>query len=290
LVVIAFYALPSAFGQNGDISAAQWVWNACNRETDYLHGRFVPLAIVLLLFYHRDRIAAAPVRPHIAGMVGVVFGLLLFVLAFRALQPRLAIGALPFIILGGVTYLWGFKAARAMAFPVCLIFFAIPLPNLLQATAKLQIVATQTAYHLSSLLGASVTASGNMIQSTSGEGWGFDIAEGCSGIRSLVALSLIAAVYAHLTQDRTWKKVLIFALSIPIALVANGLRVTTIVMIAEHFDPEFAARAYHTYSGLLFIPIGIAGIVLADVLINRRLPFYTKKLDRRTAVQRSVSP
>lgn len=282
LIVALFYIIPSSFGQNGTLSAIQWAWNACNHETDYLHGRFVPLAIILLLVFHRREIAAVSVRPNNWGLAMIAVGLLAYLLAFRTLQPRLAIGALPLIILGAVGYLWGTQATRRIVFPISLIYFAIPLPNLIQATTKLQIVATETAYNISTFLGAKIVASGNIINSSSGEGWGFDIAEGCSGIRSLVAMTLIAAIYAHLTQDKLWKKLILLTLSVPIALIANGLRVTTIVLIAEYGEPDFAATAYHSFSGFLFIPLGIAGIVIADTLINRRIPLIASRPKQRT--------
>ena len=63
-VVLAFYLFPVAFGQHGNLSALHWVWNACNQETDYLHGRFVPLAIALLIYFQRDQLAAVVVRPN----------------------------------------------------------------------------------------------------------------------------------------------------------------------------------------------------------------------------------
>jgi len=97
---------------------------------------------------------------------------------------------------------------------------------------------------------------------------GLEIAGGCSGVRSLVALTFIAAVYGQLTQNKLWKKLFLMASAIPLAIFANSLRVTTIVLIAEYYDVEFASKTYHNFSGFIFFPLGLAGLLLVAFLIN----------------------
>ena len=282
-VAFFFYAGIDVFQLPKPHTTLGWWWKACNAKTDYEHGRFVPAAIILLLFIHRKRLMAAPVKPsNVLGPALLIFGCLLFLISIRAVQGRIGIGAIPFIVLGGTMFLWGKEVTKVFLFPMLLVFFAIPLPGLNQATNALQIVATEIAFHVSTLLGADVVQAGNNINSTNSE-WGFDIAGGCSGIRSLVALTLIAAIYAHLTQKQLWKKLVIFASAVPLALIANGLRVTTIVLIAEYGSAEFAGATYHNFSGFLFFPLGLAGIILVDLALNRKLPWSrsTKGVTRR---------
>lgn len=291
-VVTGFYLFYKPFSATiRDFSALSWAWAACHSETassDYAHGRFVPLGILGLLYYHRKRILAATVKPNNLGLILIALGLLSFVLSVRTLQPRVAVGGLPFLILGSSLYLWGPQVTKPLVFPVCLIYFAIPLPGLNQMTNNLQIFATNIAFHVSRVLGADVVIAGNNINSA-GADWGFDIAEGCSGVRSLIALTLIAAVYAHLTQKTLWKKAIIFLSSVPLALIANGLRVTTIVLIAEYGDPDFAGEAYHNFSGFLFFPLGLIGLIIVDMVINRRIPFISRQSDNVTTIKSSTS-
>lgn len=279
LALLAFLALQPV----GPSSVLRWAWSACNSETDYLHGRFVPVLILLLLWIARGKIKSAPVEPRNIGILGIVAGLILLIVATRAQQPRIALAGFPLLTIGAVTYVWGWSVARHIVFPACLVYFAIPIPGMLQMTTKLQIVATQTAYGLSNILGCDVIAAGNIIRSASGS-WDFDIAEGCSGIRSLVALTLIAAIYGHFVLKSAAKKILLLFSSVIIALVANGIRVTSIVLVAEYLNPEIASAAYHSFSGLLFIPLGISGIVVFCWILNGGLTKKRSRGERTTYV------
>jgi exosortase/archaeosortase family protein len=113
-----------------------------------------------------------------------------------------------------------------------------------------------------------VIASGNNLISADGS-WGqFNVAEGCSGIRSLMAMGLVAAIYAHVTETVLWKQILIFVLALPLAIVANMLRVASVVLIAKYVNPDFAANLYHDWSSFLFFPFALLGLILVGQLLN----------------------
>jgi exosortase len=178
-----------------------------------------------------------------------------------------ALFSLPFLLFGSAWYLWGWTAARKLAFPFALIFFTIPVPGLTQATNSLQLLASKVAYTLSTALGADIVQAGNNLKSAS-DAWGFNVSEGCSGIRSLMALTLVSAVYAYLTQKTLWKGLVLFAASVPISIIANALRVTTIILIAEYGNADIAGGIYHDWSGFIFFPLGLAGLILIDKILN----------------------
>lgn len=194
---------------------------------------------------------------------------LFYFISIRGLQWRLAVGSLPLIVMGSALYLWGWNISKYLLVPLSLVYFAIPMPGLLQATNSLQLIATKTAYHLSTLLGLDLTIAGNEINSSDPDKWGFNVAEGCSGLRSLMALTLVGTLYAYTTQKRLWKGLVLFIATIPLAIVANALRITTIILIAEHISPSFAGGVYHDWSGFFFFLIfGLAGLVLVHYLLD----------------------
>ncbi len=143
-------------------------------------------------------------------MIPLLFGVFLFILAARTLQPRVALAALPLLLLGGALYLCGRRIARVLLFPVLCLFFMIPVPGIDQATVKLQLFAAKAAQLICSLIGLKLAAVGTSLHAVD-ESFSFEIAEGCSGINSLMAITLMTAIFAHLTQDRWWKKLLLFA-------------------------------------------------------------------------------
>jgi exosortase/archaeosortase family protein len=114
-----------------------------------------------------------------------------------------------------------------------------------------------------------IEASGTTIRSLDG-GFNFEIAEGCSGIRSLMAMTTLTALYAHFTQTVLWKKLTLFGSSIIFAVVGNIGRIFTVILVAKFYDPEFASGLYHDYSGFVFFPIAVAAMVATGNLLNAR--------------------
>lgn len=285
LVLLAFFygVLPMFEAAHG-ATPFRWLWQCWQSDKlDYEHGKLIPIAVVLLVWRQRKRIAVEEAHPRWWGLLILVLGILLFLASARTLQPRLSLGALPFIVLGAAIYVHGLGMARLLMFPSFLIYFGIPIPGLIQATTGLQVIATNGAYQMITIAGIDAAVAGTNITSNSEGGWGFDIAGGCSGVRSLMALTLIAAVYGHLVHKALWKKVVLFFFSFPLAIVANTFRVASIIFIAEFVDPEFAGSLYHDYSGFLFFPFGLVGLVMCSKILD-----FSRHFGKRVSVVKKV--
>jgi exosortase len=252
---------------HGASSVFAWAWQAWNPGMNQEHSKLVPLIFLWLIFYHRHDIARAPREGSNKGLFFIFAGIILFVLGARCLQPRMALGSLPFLIYGAVFYLWGRQVARIILFPCAFLIFLIPFGAIEQATFRLQFVITSAIGFLSKLVGLHIDAVGTTLTATDG-GFNFMIAEGCSGIRSLTAMAMITAIFVHLTQDRLWKKVVIFAFSVAFAVVGNIGRLFSVVLVAKFIDPTLAAGIYHDYSGYFFFPIALLAMYLFNKLVN----------------------
>ena len=198
-------------------------------------------------------------------------GVTFYLLSARTIQPRLALIGLPFLISGGIIYALGWKKGKHFLFASFFWYFAMPVPGLNQLTNGLQVIITKWCYHAGEVTGMELTLSGNTIKSATDAWPGFDVAEGCSGIKSLMALVMIAAIYAYYTQVEFWKKVLLFSMALPLALLGNFFRIFTILIIAEMGFVDFAKNTYHDWAGLLiFFPVALSGLFLVDKLINKK--------------------
>ena len=264
-----FYWIIPIFGNFREQSVIEWMWAICGKEEyDYGHGRFVPFVILFLIFRSRKKILSSNISSQWWGIAVLGLGILFYFISVRTIQARIAAGSIPFIIYGFLVFVWGKQIARHFIFPLALLSFAIPLPGLIQATNGLQIIATKIAYHISTILGANVIAGGTEIQSADGSWDALKIAEGCSGVRSLIALVFIASIYGYITQNKVWKLGVLMISSVPLAILANSLRVTTIVLMAECWNAEFAAQTYHNFSAFIFFPLGLLGLMLVGFFIN----------------------
>jgi exosortase len=277
--IIYFFGFFKAF-INGSHSTAVWAWQAWNPENNQEHSTLVLPIALFLVWYHREKLAAARVEPWNPGLAIVAFGVGCFVLAARSLQPRLAIFSLPFMLLGAVGFLWGRAAARIVLFPCAFLLFMIPVGNFVQGTVSLQILVSSVCNALASFIGMKIEAAGTTIRSLDGS-FNFEIAEGCSGIRSLMAMTTLTALYVHLTQREWWKKGAIFAGSVVFAVVGNIGRIFTVILVARFISPQIAGGIYHDYSGFVFFPIAVLAMVGFARLVN---------LDWRTLVAPRMEP
>lgn len=256
---------------NGALTAARWAWDAWNPEMNQEHSRLVPLITLFLIWHHRDEIRRAPKAGANSGLLWVGAGILLFVLSARCLQPRMAIASVPFLLYGSVLYLWGRHVARIVLFPCAFLIFMIPVAAIEQATFRLQFVITDLVAALSQLVGINIRSIGTSLYASDGS-FNFEVAEGCSGIRSLVAMTMLTAVYVHLTQDRLWKKTVIFGCSVIFAIIGNVGRIFTVILMAKFWDPTIASGIYHDYSGFVFFPFAVFAMLGLSKLVNLDLP------------------
>lgn len=260
---------------NGVLTTARWAWEAWNgaggMKTDgsQSHSNFVPLISLYLVYYHWREIRKAPKTGSNKGLIFVLAGVGLFVLAARCLQPRMALFSLPFLIYGSVLYLWGRQVARILLFPCAFLIFMIPSAAIEQATFHLQFVITGLIGWLTNIVGIHIQAVGTTLTAADGS-FNFEIAEGCSGIRSLTAMTMITAIYVHLTQRELWKKVLVLCFSLVFAIIGNVGRIFTVILVAKFYDPKFAGGIYHEYSGFVFFPFALAAMVGFAWLLNLR--------------------
>lgn len=267
---------------NGGLSTARWAWEAWNPENNQEHSTLVLPISLFLVWYHRGELAAARKEPWNAGLYLVAFGVGCYVLAARSLQPRIAIFALPCILLGAVSFLWGRAVARILLFPCAFLLFMIPIGGLVQGTVSLQILVTTVCNALASVIGMKIEASGTTIRSLDGS-FNFDIAEGCSGIRSLMAMTTLTALYVHFTQREWWKKGVIFAGSLFFAVVGNIGRIFTVILFAKFISPRIAGGIYHDYSGFIFFPIAVLSMVGFAHLVNLDWPaIITRRIEPPT--------
>ncbi len=285
LIVAIFYFVIEGFGPGQTMTPLAWLKSAWNPETRMEHGFMVPLVSIGLIAWKWKSLRDVATKGDGKGLPVVVLGVLFFVLAHRTGQPRLAIGGLPLILWGSAWFLWGWQVAKLTIFPIFIFWMAIPLPQIQQATTELQILSTKLAQVGCHWFGVDVEIRGVKIYSTSAAWEPLEIDEGCGGIRSLMALILISSVWAYVAKMALWKKALLCASAIPLAILGNMLRLTSIFVIAEYGDPDFARHTWHDWSGLLlFYPISLILLLVTHSLLEGGMPKLRKLRTKKTVV------
>lgn len=231
----------------------QW-WN----DEDYSHGFVVPLVSGYLVWQRRRFLANLLPAPSGAGLVLIVGGVGLFMLGnlgaelFTTRVSLLVVGS------GLILYLLGRDHLKEVSFPLGYLLFMIPLPALVlnAITFPLQLVAARTATASLQLAGIPVFREGNLITLANAT---LEVAEACSGIRSLITLLALATTVAYFTQSGIWRRALLIASAVPIAILTNASRVAGTGALAHFFGEAVAQGFFHTFSGWL---VFLGGVVL----------------------------
>jgi exosortase len=173
---------------------------------------------------------------------------------------------------GIIIFLRGWVTLRAVLFPLIFLVLMIPIPAIVfaQITFPLQILASKLSAWLLPLLGVPVFREGNVINLPA---MPLEVAEACSGIRSLLSLTTLAIMYGYLLEKRIGIRVLLGLASIPIAVAANGLRIVGTGLLVQYWDPDKAEGFFHAFSGWLIFVVSL----LMLFVFHRFIGAITKK-------------
>ena len=238
-----------------------------NMGGDFSHAWLIPIVSIVIIWYKRKDFVAAPKQVCNIGLSVIIMALLLHYLSAKAQQTRASIFALIMLSWSIPFYLYGWEVAKLLIFPCSYLMFCIPMNFLDQITFPLRMIMTVMSTHLLNGLGIAVERTGSAIYSLSG-GFNFDVASPCSGLRSLLALTALTAVYANFTQKTILKKWILFLSSIPLAIIGNTARITSIGLVAEAFGEEFASKLYHDYSGYVVFGVAISLMIAVGNMLN----------------------
>src|SRR4051794_21058434 len=193
-------------------------------DDNYSHGFFVlPLALYFA-WERRHALAAAVPRPGVGGAVLIAVSLAVWLAGTFGAELFLTRVSLIGVIAGTVWFLWGRQHLRILAFPILFLLLMIPLPSIIfnQIAFPLQLFASKVGEQAISVAGIPVQRDGNILRLPSRT---LEVAEACSGIRSLVSLIMLGVVLGYFTERRTGRRVLIALSAVPIAILANAARV-----------------------------------------------------------------
>lgn len=270
LVVYAYGISRVCLFQVTRVSLIEWLMLFWQRGGDYAHGYLVPVVAGGVFWWKwRTVLRQVPVEPAAAGLIVIGLAMVIYVIGVRGQVPRVVAGSLIVLIYGIVFYLGGWRWAKESWFPCLFLVFMIPVNFLDQYVAfPLRMIVTNVSVVLLNLLGLGVEARGTGIHSLTGQFSPLDVADPCSGIRSLVALIALTSVYGYLAMDQSWKKWVLFLSSVPLAIIGNLARITTVALVAQGFGNEAALKIFHDFSGYIVFSLAIICMLGIGGLLN----------------------
>lgn len=240
---------------------------------DFSHGFLIVPFCAYVVWYQRDRIRQTPVRPSWAGVGCIIVALLILLTGVYGADLFLSRFSLVLLLAGLVWTFAGVAMLRTLAFPLAVLLLAIPFPAIVfnRITFPLQLLASRLAANILPLFGVPVLRQGNVIQLPQLE---LEVAEACSGIRSLMTLFAVAVMYGFFMEKSTSKRWILALASIPIAVAANALRIVGTGVCVQYWNPDKALGFFHEFSGWLMFVVSLVCLYGVHLLmsIRRRKP------------------
>jgi len=201
----------------------------------------------------------------------ILLGLMMLVLGDLGAELFISRTSLLILIAGLVTFLLGWNFLRAVLFPLAFLILMIPIPAIVfnQITFPLQLLASKIASSILPALGVPVLREGNIIGLPLMQ---LEVAEACSGIRSLMSLTTLAIIYGYLMESNVWIRVLLAVASLPIAVATNSLRIVGTGLLVQYWDPDKAEGFFHAFSGWLIFVMSLIMLFLFHYFIRLLRP------------------
>ncbi len=200
------------------------------------------------------------------GLAIIIFSLLVYLFAHYAEIITLRSLSIIPLTAGIIIYFLGFAAFKELLFPIFLLFFMIPIPSQIysQLTIPLQLFVSKVSVWAAALLGVPVFREGNVIHLSDKT---LQVVRACSGMRSMVSLLALSAVFGYLSLRSQWLRLGLFLAGIPIAIIVNAMRVLVLILAYHYFALDLARGMAHTVLGLLVFAVafvlllGLKGVI-----------------------------
>jgi exosortase len=242
------------------------VWN-WSRDSNYSHAFLVLPVAAFLVWTRRGQLVATERRPSTVGLIvvlGSLGALLIGTAGVEFFVMRLSIVG---VATGMVLFLAGWKWLRILLFPLAFTLLMIPIPPVVfyQIAFPLQLMSTRFGVAILQVARIPVLREGNVIALAHTT---LEVTEACSGIRSLLSLFTLGVLYGYFANPHRVPRILIALMSVPIAIVANGLRVAGTGIAAQYFGPAAATGFFHEFSGWTVFMTSFAMLVAVASLFR----------------------
>jgi exosortase len=235
-------------------------------DPNYSHGLLVPIISGYFIWQQREQLEKLEIKPETSGILLVIFALLVLFAGVAAQEYFSKRASLVFLLAGIVLFLLGWQWLKSLALPIGFLFFMIPLPYIVYDAMAfpLKLFVAKFSVIALKLMGVVVWREGNIImfpQTT------LEVADACSGLRSLMSLLALGVALAVLSQEKMSRRVVLVLMTIPIAIFTNMIRVIGTGFLAQYYGAAAAEGFFHEFAGMgVFVLAMVMLFVCSGVL------------------------
>lgn len=234
---------------------------------EYSHGFFIVPLCCYILWRKKQILAEIPIRPSSWGLAFVIFSLLLYLFAYLAEIMTLTSFSMVLLLAGVVIYFYGFLMFKELIFPLFLLLFMIPVPAQIYAklTIPLQLFVSKSSTWLAATFGLPIYREGNVIHLADRT---FEVVRACSGLRSVISLLTLSALFAYFTLKSSFLRTILFFSAVPAAIFVNIIRVLLMVLVYHFFTYDLTTGSIHTIFGIIIFMLALGFIAMVKGLLS----------------------
>jgi exosortase len=249
---------------------AMIIWRAWTKEGGYYsHGPLVPAVAAWMVYSRLPQLRSIPWKTNWWGVPILLVCSLVYLASTLCHMYPPQYFSFVFYILGLNLLLFGSRMVRATLIPWAFLFFMVPLPDGLidVITYKLRLSVTAAAVMLTDPLDWYVVKSGNYIYFPNGDN--LVVGDICAGLRSIISLLALGAVFAYLSSLSTLGSFILFLLSAPVAIITNILRIFALIVVAHYWGSGVASGKVHDLSGWAIFVVAFSLLYLCHIVLER---------------------
>lgn len=239
------------------------------RDDNYSHGFIVPLISGWFLYNRREELKKALVEPWGPGLLVIIFGLIQVTVAWLGTEYFTMRSSLVVLLAGITLYLFGKGVFKIALLPLAYLLFMVPIPYIIYDAAAfpLKLFITKVSVWFLKAVGVVVWREGNILMFPNVT---FEVADACSGTRSLMSLLALGVAYAVVSQTSNLKRWIIVLATVPIAIFTNALRVIATGILAQWWGADAAKGFFHEFAGMVVFALAMVMLVLLGTLLKGR--------------------
>lgn len=244
------------------------LWRTWAVNQNYSHGYLIPPVAAYLFWRERKRFVSSVGAGSAWGL-----GLILCALAGHVVSIRAGVFmtqgySFVMLLFGIFLFMFGGAATRAVWFPLGYLVFMLPMPPVVVnvISFRLKVFAAKVGSFAALRMGIPLTRSGMTIHLPAGS---LRIADPCSGLRSLIALVALGALFAYLLRGGSvWKRFVLLGCAVPLAVIANVIRISVLCVTANVWGVDAALGFFHDFSGIFLFLIALGGLVIVKRMLH----------------------
>lgn len=239
-----------------------------NNDPNYSHGFLVPLIAGYFAWQKWPELRSLPVSPSNLGLLVVIGSLLLLIFGFAGTEYFTMRSSLVFLLAGIILFWFGWSVFKGLLLPVGFLLFMVPLPYIVYDAMAfpLKLLVAKFSVAALKLMGIAVLREGNIIMFPQTV---LEVADACSGLRSLMSLLALAVAYAVFSQRSNLMRVIMVLSAVPIAIATNMFRVIATGVLAQYYGAAAAEGFFHEFAGLAVFALAMILLFLLGALLRK---------------------